>query len=76
MAEKRKAQYVFLLRKAGKKKTWEKSVKIELFKSELWPRCGVKKKFRIRVNGKWVPKKKEFYNKWEFRDMLFSSVKI
>lgn len=63
MAEKRKPCYIFMLKKPGKK-----NLKIELFRTSLWPKkewLGRNKwirkytgheahvRFRIRINGRW-----------------------
>jgi len=78
MSEKRKPIMIFLLRKQGKK-----SVKAELFDARknwqnMIPRQCFARLFRIRANGKWVKREGEnhsFFTMYEFRDMLFRSVK-
>lgn len=76
MAEKRKPEFVMLLKKEGK----TKSNKIEFFNADLWgyqkrPRERLDR-YRLRVNGKWYGKKgyKVFLSKWEARDILFRSI--
>lgn len=81
MGERRKPDLIVLLRKPGKRKAG----KLELFDSELWPdgkrwKFGSRaKRFRIRVNGKWNDKmqegNKKYFTKWEFRDLLWRSIK-
>lgn len=73
MGEKRKPTITMLLNIHGKKS------KIELFPRELFEDTYLRggKRFRLRINGKWFPKKKvEFYSKWEFRDLLFRSMRF
>lgn len=71
MAEKRKPHLVLLLRNQRN----SKSIKVELFDAKLFgykrsPR-ETKKRYRIRVNGKWFPG--GYVTKWEFRDLMFRS---
>ena len=83
MSEKRKADYIFLLKKPGKK-----TMKIELFRGKQWSKLDPSaqihheyhnyNKFRIRLNGKWFGRdyeKMSFFYKFEFRDILFRSWK-
>ena len=53
MSEKRKPDYVILLRKRGK----QKANKVELFPASYWEESPMKHKgrVRLRVNGKWWP---------------------
>jgi len=73
MGERRKPTVTMLLNIHGKKS------KVELFPKGLFEYeslCGAKR-FRLRINGKWFPKKKkEYYTKWEFRDLLFRSIRL
>lgn len=73
MAEKRKADYVFLLKSSGKKKF----NKVEVFCAEQWE--GNRKMYRLRINGKWLDKKKDYKGKkylyrTEIRDLLWRSI--
>jgi hypothetical protein len=73
MGEKRKPTTTILLNIHGKKS------KIELFPKNLFEEedFSKAKRFRLRVNGKWFPKnKKEYYTKWEFRDIFFRSIRL
>ena len=81
MAEKRKATFIFLLKKPSK----NKNHKIELFDKSLFTdEVGYKhraKQYRLRINGKWFDKKenyegKKYFNKWEFRDLLWRSIEL
>jgi hypothetical protein len=75
MSEKRKAEYVFLLKKQG-----NKYKKLELFNRNLFEkytggRFG-KRRFRLRLNGKWFPKgEKRYFYMSEIRDMIWRSLK-
>lgn len=75
MGEKRKSDFTFLLKEKGK------TTKIELFKSEQFARKRVSReiaqRYRVRVKGVWFPKgEKVYYTKWEFRDLLWRSLKL
>lgn len=73
MADKRKPDYVFLLKNTRKRKT----NKVELFSSRQWGVWG--SKLRVRVNGKWFDGKRgemTFYYKTEIRNMIFRSIKL
>ncbi len=72
MAEDRKSVVTILLRKSGKK-----TAKVELFPSKQWG--DIKKRFRIRVNGKWFNGSRSemaFYYKAQIRELVFSSLKL
>lgn len=82
MSDKRKPELIILIRKPGKK-----SMKLELFfaskwKQPFWMNSGSwGNRYRIRFNGKWFDKidgyvGKKFFTKWEFRDLLFKSLKM
>jgi len=82
MGEKRKPSCERLFKKDGKR-----LAKIELFDMKLWKDhnwwslgCSDANRYRLRVNGKWndrVPEKTiKYMTKWEFRDLLFRSLKI
>lgn len=81
MGEKRKPSFEMLLKKDGKRLG-----KLELFDSELWEDGmryefgGKAKRYRLRINGKWNDKKHEkaikYLTKWQFRDLLWRSIKI
>lgn len=74
MAEKRKPLMVLLLRYRGT----VDSVKVEVFPAELWD-PKMKRRYRVRVGGKWyggARGEKSFITKWEFRDILFRSMKF
>ena len=76
MSEKRKPEFVFLLRKRGKKNR-----KVELFSCYQWedrypkkmPRNQVER-YRIRVNGKWHGNGLEFFSLSEFKHLMFKSL--
>jgi hypothetical protein len=76
MSEIRTPDFIFLLKKQGKKVG-----KLELFDSEKW---GVKyysrnkaKKYRLRANGKWFPKGEiKYFSKWQVRDLLWKSIDL
>ena len=69
MAEKRKPSFVFLLRIRS-----NKSRKLEIFPADLWDE-SITKKYRLRVNGKWVGGKiKKFFYKSQIREMLFRAI--
>jgi len=70
MSEKRKPEFVLLLKKQGK------TNKVEAFNRTLWePTNGMGKKYRIRVNGKWWPKnEKKFINKTELKELFFRAI--
>lgn len=78
MSEKRKAHLTILLRYNGK----AKSNKLELFEATQFnDKAHLErgaKLYRLRVNGKWYDKlsDKQFYTKWEIRDLLIRSIKI
>lgn len=79
MAEHRKPSFTILLKNEGK----NKSTKVELFKKSLWEKCsfGRSHQYRIRISGKWFDKKKgykgkKYFNKWEFRDLLWRSLNL
>lgn len=74
MAEKRKPEFIMLLKKQGK----NKSNKVEFFNAKLW---GYKKgrrerldRYRLRVNGKWYGHKNTYLSKWEARDLIWRSI--
>ena len=77
MGEKRKPELVLLLRKQGKEKH-----KIEIYSAKLWGNTDPNKKYRIRVDGKWLRRsfksgkkeKQSFFGKYQFRDILFRSI--
>ena len=72
MSELRKPCFVFLLKNTGKK-----TKKIELFDAQLWSETNQIKRdtYRIRVTGKWFPKKEiRFFTKWEIRDLIWRSI--
>lgn len=83
MGEKRKPCFEMLLKKDGKR-----MAKLELFDSDLWKDGGEKgwrwgtraKRYRLRVNGKWNDKankkNQKYFTKWQFRDLLWRSIKI
>lgn len=86
MAEKRRPCFAFLLKKQGK----GKSVKVELFKAELWPNKEFKtaagwtysvwelgNRYRLRINGKWNTYNGNdvIFTFYEFRDLLWRSIK-
>lgn len=81
MGEKRKPVFTMLLRKESKKTN-----KIELFPSELWEDGkrtnweNPANRYRLRVNGKWNDKYHEkaikYMTKWQFRDLLWRSIKL
>lgn len=76
MSDIRKANFIFLLKKQGKKK----SNKVEIFSSELWKdgqrNHGIKTgRYRIRVNGKWFKNKNiKYFCKTEIRDLMWRSI--
>ena len=86
MSEKRKPKYTILLKRAGKKK----SHKIELFESKLWAdnmpfretlrhllECD---RFRVRIDGKWLPEKAteqgkiEFFTTTRIKELIFRNI--
>jgi len=75
MGENRKPEIVMLLRKQG-----NATQKVELFDTSLFSDSPVKHgacrgRYRIRVNGSWVPKgERAYYTMYEFRDMLWRSL--
>lgn len=77
MGENRKPSTIILLRNQGKS-----NFKIELFPERLFENGYIKtKRWRIRVNGKWFDKTKDYvgmtyFTKWEFRDVLFKSMDL
>lgn len=80
MAEKRKPDVIFLLRNQGKK-----NQKVELFDANLFGMRNTGreqiKRYRIRINGKWFDKRKDYegltyFTKWEFRDLFWRSIKF
>lgn len=71
MSELRKPCLTILLRKQGT----QSAVKVELFKSELWPEHGATNQYRIRVKGKWFDGGKYFY-KTTFMQILAKSIRI
>ena len=73
MGEKRKADYVILLKNRGK----SKSSKVELFSCETMGEMYFDKRDRLRVNGKWWPEgERKFFNKTQVKEMVFRSIKI
>jgi hypothetical protein len=75
MGEKRKPTATLLLTIHGKRSKIELFPK-KLFETEVLPRESADR-FRLRVDGKWFPKnKKEYYTKWEFRDLFFRSIRL
>ncbi len=74
MSEKRKPTLIMLLRIPGKK-----TRKIEIFNaSDFRHKQFDAVRYRIRVNGKWYGekgKRKTLMSIWEFRDILWQSVK-
>jgi len=79
MAEKRKPALTLLLRKPG---NLNKPYKIELFPCQLWEKpeektlgkqCP-KAQFRLRVNGKWFGKGREYYSVKGFTKILEQSI--
>ncbi len=78
MAEKRKPELTILLKSPGKRKM----NKIELFSADLWigRKYGRGKLYRLRVNGRWNDKTHEgnmkYLTKWQFRDLLFRTLRI
>jgi hypothetical protein len=89
MAEKRKPCLILMLRVPGKKggKKWNK---VELFCGDQWEgfvedlgmplRPARDRLYRLRTNGKWNdkinPKNKKWFTKWQFRDLLFRSLRF
>jgi hypothetical protein len=73
MAEKRKPDFVFLLKKTGKKK----KNKVELFNSREFGDYSKRNyQYRIRVNGCWFPKgEKEYYYPAEIKDIVFKAIR-
>ena len=79
MADKRTPDLVMLLRTPSndisKNKKW---TKVELYHCSKWGVWG--KKYRMRINGKWNDTKEgnhqRWFTKWQFRDILFRSVKF
>jgi len=76
MAEKRTPALVLLLRTPGnpRKNKW---FKVELFSCRDWGIWG--KQYRMRINGKWNDCKEgnqKWFTKWQFRDILFRSIKF
>lgn len=82
MSEKRKPDLTIVLKKPGKR-----AHKLELFLASKfgqhpWMTSGSwGRRYRIRTNGKWFDKTegykgKKFFTKWEFRDLLFKSLKM
>ena len=73
MGEKRKPDYILLLKIPSKNKT----TKVELFKRELFtdkPYGGRYKKqqYRIRVKGKWFGGRHKFYYaSWEIKELFW-----
>jgi hypothetical protein len=79
MADIRKPDLIMLLRFSGKRK----ALKLELFRAQQWGHGGTRKVYRLRMNGKWFQGKKDqerdykdFYTFYEFRDLLWRSLKI
>lgn len=72
MAEKRKADYVMLLKSSSKRKF----NKVEIFCAEQWG--GNPKMFRLRVNGRWHdvknPEAPKYYYKTHIRDLVWQAV--
>lgn len=77
MAEKRKPDWVLLLRKEGNN---VERHKIELFRAKQFApelsRCfGFDQRWRVRLNGKWWPLgKKEFFTKTKIKELIFKHV--
>lgn len=74
MSEKRKPEYVFLLKKQG-----NKFKKVELFNMNLFEQYKggrvCKRKFRLRVNGKWFPKgERQYFYMSQIRDLIWRSL--
>lgn len=78
MSDKRKPDFIFLLRYKGK----TKSMKLELFNANQFDDNARlmrgAKLYRIRSNGRWYKgaNSKVYFTKWEVRDLLFKSIKI
>lgn len=73
MSEKRKPEYVILLRNQGNKSTH----KLEIFKAQIFDgrTFNNKQKFRVRFNGKWFPKgKKDYFNLTQIKELTFKAV--
>lgn len=73
MGEKRKPILTMLLNIHGKRS------KVELFEKSLFEEVSFSeaKRYRLRVDGKFFPKnKKQYFSKWEFRDILFRSIHL
>lgn len=76
MAELRKPGFILLLKKQGK----AGSSKVELFDRSLFtneplPRRCKAPQYRIRVNGKWYPKKiKCYYASWQIKEIFWRSL--
>lgn len=69
--------YFAVLRKKGKV-----SYKAELYPASLWGfkhygMATAAERYRVRIDGKWIDtqqdKGRQYFTKWEFRDMLFRS---
>lgn len=82
MGEKRKSDFVFLLKTKSKN-----TAKVEIFRSTKWEGkakpedtwgCISFNRYRIRVNGKWYGKTKEyqytFLTRYEIRDLMWRSL--
>lgn len=77
MGEKRKPDYVLLLRKEGNMKT----DKVEMFVNYKF---GYKsysahgnqgQKYRLRFNGKWFPEgERKFFTKTQIKEMVFKGI--
>lgn len=70
MGEKRKPEFVLLLKIRGK------TNKIEAYNRKLWDAenyMGLR--YRIRVNGKWWPKGEvKYINKTELKELVFRAI--
>ena len=83
MAEKRIPSIVMLLKKRSKKNSGQwVSHKVEIYPVELWPDAlswceHNRKKFRIRVDGKWWPKgQKKYLTKSQIKNLVFKSIEF
>ena len=73
MGEKRKPEYVILLRKQGNKEAH----KLEIFKAKIFngETFRNRQRFRVRFNGKWFPKgEKEYFNLTQIKELTFRAV--
>lgn len=73
MSEKRKPDFVLLLKKKGKTNKVELFNRSQFTNKSLPPRCKATQ-YRLRVNGKWY--NNSYYAGWEIMKMFWKSTGI